>query len=330
MNRPIALVHGPEGVGNATRMLAIAEALEARGAEVTIAGGGPGTMFLELNGYEEYEPTTLDFISKREGDDPSLLDALTHAAPRVLDRFRDLYAWLRIEEPSVLLTDDPFAALPAMLLGIPWFRIDHSSVDSYDDVFERTAFRLFNGFSLRASEGFFFTSVHEDPYPTKANLIPVGPIAHEPADLESDESVEPFDALVIPSTYATGLDEIVSRLREAGRDVTVVGEEDWEPVPSMLPYHRAADVVLCGGFSAIAEAVVAGTPCVVYPFIDEQRGIAEAIEARGVEGIEVVHSAEAAVEAMLDPPKAPDFENGAGTVAEHILAFLETAGDARP
>jgi hypothetical protein len=320
MDRPVALVHAPEGAGNATRMLAVAEALEERGAAVSLAGGGPGADFLRMNGFEEFEPPTLDFIAKREGADPTLLAAIRHAAPRAGRRLRSLYGWLRRENPRVLLTDDPFAALPAMLLGIPWFRIDHSNVASYDDPFERLAFKLFNGLSLRASEGFFFTSVYENPYPTRKNLVPVGPIAHEPAD---PDPVDPFDVLVIPGTYSNGFDDVASRLRESGNSVTVVGDGDWEAVPSMFPYHRAANAVLCTGFSSIAEAVVAGTPCVVYPFIDCQQGVADRIATQDIEGIEVVHDVDAAVEALQDPPAEPAFENGAGDVAAHVMAFLD-------
>ena len=321
MDRPIALAHGPEGAGNATRMLAIAEELRRADAEFVIAGGGPGAGFLEMNGFSEYEPTTLDFIAKREGD-PALLTALAHAGPRVARRFADFYRWLDEEDPAVVLTDDPFAALPAMLHGIPWYRIDHSSVACYDDPFERLAFRIFNGFSLRASEGFFFTSVFEDPYPTRENLIPVGPIAHEP-DEDAMEDVEPFDVLVIPGTYSEGFEEMAAELEAEGLSVTMVGGPDWEAAPSMLPYHAAADVVVCTGFSSLAEAVVAGTPVVVYPFIDCQQGIADQIEARGVEGIEVVHSTVDAIAAIQDPPDPPSFENGAPAVADHLRSAIE-------
>lgn len=324
MDRPIALAHGPEGAGNATRMLAVAEELRRAEADFVIAGGGPGAGFLEMNGFSEYEPTTLDFIAKREGA-PSLVDALAHAGPRVARRFLDFYRWLDRENPAVLLTDDPFAALPAMLKGIPWYRIDHSSVACYDDPFERLAFRLFNGFSLRASEGFFFTSVFPDPYPTRENLLPVGPIAHEP-DPDAVAAVDPFDVLLIPGTYSEGFEEMAAELEADGLSVTMVGGPDWEATPSMLPYHEAADVVVCTGFSSIAEAVVAGTPVVVYPFIDCQQGIAEQIESRGVEGIEVVHSRADAMAAVRDPPADPVFENGAPAVADQLRAAADAVG----
>ncbi|WP_234953615.1 hypothetical protein [Halosegnis longus] len=58
----VAVVHYPEGAGHATRMLAIANALEERGADVSFGGGGAGTEFVSLNGYDAVEPTTVDFI----------------------------------------------------------------------------------------------------------------------------------------------------------------------------------------------------------------------------------------------------------------------------
>ncbi|MFB6082541.1 MAG: glycosyltransferase [Halanaeroarchaeum sp.] len=318
MDTTFALAHAPEGAGNATRMLAVAEALTARGATVELAGGGPGAGFIEMNGFEEFEPTDLDFIDRREGEEGSVLAGLTHAAPRVLARLRDFANWIDRTDPDVLLTDDPFAAIPALVTGVPFFRIDHSSVACYDEPFERLAYRVFNRLSLEAGEGFFFTSVHQNPYPTRENLIPVGPIAHQPDD---PADVDPFDALVIPGTYSSGFEDIAERLAEEGRDVTLVGGDDWEVVPSMTPYNAAADVVVCTGFSSIAEAVVSGTPAVVYPFIDCQRGIADAIEAADVPGIEVVHSVDEAVAAARDPPDPPTFENGAEAVADRLVAF---------
>ncbi|MFB6266311.1 MAG: glycosyltransferase [Halodesulfurarchaeum sp.] len=319
MDDTIALAHAPEGAGNATRMLAVATALETRGADVAMAGGGPGARFIRMNGFEEFEPATLDFIARREAPDPGLVDALGHAIPRVIRRTADFFGWLRRVDPELLLTDDPFAAIPATALGIPFYRIDHAAAGWFDDHFERIAFRLFNGFSLRLGAGFFFTSVLEDPAPTTPNVIPVGPIAHEPAD---HPPVDPFDVLVIPGTYSEGFSEIADRLETAGRTVTLVGGPDWEAVPSMFPYAAAADVVVCTGFSSIAEAAVAGTPCVVYPFIDAQRGVAERIEREGVRGIEVVHDVAAAVETALDPPDPPTFENGADDVADHLVSDL--------
>ena len=58
----VAVTHYPEGAGHATRMAAIAEAIEANGGTVRMAGGGAGTEFVALNGYDEFEPTTVDYI----------------------------------------------------------------------------------------------------------------------------------------------------------------------------------------------------------------------------------------------------------------------------
>jgi UDP:flavonoid glycosyltransferase YjiC (YdhE family) len=58
----VAVAHYPEGAGHATRMLAIADELAARGAQVTLAGGGAGQRFVELNGYDAFEPTPVDYV----------------------------------------------------------------------------------------------------------------------------------------------------------------------------------------------------------------------------------------------------------------------------
>ncbi|MFB6094222.1 MAG: hypothetical protein ABEJ77_04710 [Halanaeroarchaeum sp.] len=323
MDATIGLAHAPEGGGNATRMLGVAAVLASRDVDVALAGGGPGAKFARLNGFEEAEPETVDFIERRRGSG-SLLGALPRTAGAAVERARDFGSWLDRTRPDVLLTDDPFAMLPAVVRGIPFYRLDHSSVDCYDAPFERTVYRVFNRLSIELGEGFLLTSVHDDPHPDTDGVHPVPPIAHEPS---TPESVDPFDTLVIPGTYSTGFDRIAAELERGGQDVTLVGDEDWEPVRSMTPYSAAADAVVCTGFSSIAEAVVAGTPVVVYPFIDCQRGIAEAIEVADVEGITVVHSSEEAVAAARDPPPAPSFENGAPAVADHLLSFLADEAD---
>jgi hypothetical protein len=311
----VALAHAPEGAGNATRMMAVAAELEARGREVAVAGGGPGAMFLSLNGYDEFEPPTVEFIDRRQA---SVLDALARAGPRAARRLRAFWTWIGDVDPAVLLTDDPFAAAAATARRIPFFRLDHSLSADFSATVERTGFRLFNGYSLRAAEGFFYTCLWPDDAPV--GLHGVGPIAHEPAD---PTSVDPFDALVVPGTYSTGFDRLADRLREAGHSVRLVGGPDWEAVPSMVPYAAAADVVVCTGFSSIAEAAVAGTPCVVYPFIDCQRGVAARIAARDVPGITVVHTLAAAEAAALDPGESPVAENGAVAVADALVAWLD-------
>ncbi len=312
----VALAHAPEGAGNATRMLAIASALEATGQRIAVAGGGPGARFFRLNGIEQYEPESLDFIGQREA---SVVEALADTAPRAARRLREFFAWLRAVEPAVLLTDDPFAAVAATIRRVPFFRIDHSTAADFDGAVEQLGFRLFNEYSKHIGEGFFYTSLWSEHAPS--GVIPVGPIVYEPADTTA---VDPFDVLVIPGTYSTGFDDLVTRLRASGRTVRLVGGPDWEPVPAMYPYAAAADVVVCTGFSSIAEAAVAGTPCVVYPFIDCQRGIADRIEQYGVQGISIVHSIDEAFEAVVSPPEPSPVANGTDAVVEYLLDWMTT------
>ena len=67
MDRAVAVAYYPEGAGHATRMLAVAKALEARGVGVSLAGGGPGAKYVEHNGYEQFSPTAVDFVSDYQG-----------------------------------------------------------------------------------------------------------------------------------------------------------------------------------------------------------------------------------------------------------------------
>ncbi len=316
---PVALAHSPEGAGNATRMLAVAAELDTAGIDVVLAGGGPGTDFLRTNGYSAFEPATVEFTGPRRNG--SVLRTLAGAAAPAAARLRDFYTWLGDHDPVVLVTDDPFAVAAARARGVPFFRLDHSSVDCYDALAERTAFRLFNGYSLRVGEGFFHTRLWDASLPPRAErLRPVDPIAFQPDDAPP---VDPFDVLVVPGTFSTGFSHVVDRLRADGHDVVLVGGPEWETVPAMTPYAGAANVVLCTGFSSIAEAVVAGTPVVVRPSIDCQRGIADGIDRYGVRGVVTAESTADVVSHVADPPPTPEFDNGAGQVAADLLDWLD-------
>jgi hypothetical protein len=70
------------------------------------------------------------------------------------------------------------------------------------------------------------------------------------------------------------------------------------------------------------EAAVAGTPCVVYPFTDEQHGVTRVLERRGVRGFQVEHSVAHVARAVEHPPGRPDHENGVERVADHVLGEL--------
>lgn len=317
MSRPVAVTHAPEGAGNAIRMLAIAKELRERDVDVTMAGGGPGSMFVRMNGFEEFEPADIDFIHRREED--GLLAAVPSAAVSVVCRFRDLYGWIGREDPAYLVTDDPLAMVAAWLCGVNFSRVEHSRPSYFDGWLERWLHRLGNWLSLRLGDVFYLTTLWKDDIDVPG-VMPVDPLVVEP---DGEQEVGSFDVLIVPGTYSTGFDAIAEELREAGLSVCMVGGEGWEAVPAMLPYMEEADAVLCTGFSSIAEAAVAGTYCVVFPFIDCQKGVAAAIEEYDVAGIDVVRSVEDAVSCLKDPGPAPSYVNGAPDVAGDIIDRLE-------
>ncbi|WP_435099509.1 glycosyltransferase [Halarchaeum sp. P4] len=309
----VAVAHYPEGAGHATRMLAVARALEARGATVSLAGGGPGKRFVDLLGYDEYVPTPVDFIGDYQ-EDGGLRETLTGSVPDSARRVRDFYRWLQREDPDRLVTDDMFAAMAAPLAGVPLYVCTHNAPGLYDDAVERAGAWGLTEYQLRAAREFYFPTVwpHADADPEGVTRVP-------PLALDADAPVvgDP-DVVVVPSTYSTALEESVQRLREAGRDVLQVGGEDWEPVASTLPTLRAANLVVCPGYSTVMEAAVAGTPCLVYPFTSEQRGVARL--ASRATGFRTVTSPDEVVRAARNPPAPPVYENGAGRVAEAVLA----------
>jgi UDP:flavonoid glycosyltransferase YjiC (YdhE family) len=324
MNATVAVVHYPEGAGHATRMLAVARELAARGATVKLAGGGPGKRFVELLGDEEYVPTVVDFIGDYQGEG-SLRQVLTGSVPDAARRVRDVAWWLRDVEADCVVTDDMFASMAATLARVPQYVCTHNTPGYYEDLAERAGAAALTKLQVAASRDFFYPAVWPPLDGDPAGVERVPPIALDvPATAAADRAAvsEPpdVDVLISPSTYSTALDTVAERLRERDREVTVVGGEDWEPVASMVPVLRNANVVVCPGYSTVMEAAVAGTPCVVYPFTSEQRGVARFVERGGEPGFAVATTPEEAVEHVESPPDAPDFENGASVVAERVVA----------
>jgi len=313
----VAVAHYPEGAGHATRMLGVARALEARGAEVVIAGGGPGTQFVEANGYDYYEPTDVDYIDDFQ-DGGNLLRVLTRSVPRSGKRVLDYVRWLRREGPDLLVTDDMFAAMAAPLARTPLYFVTHNAPGFYEERVERVFTDLLTRLQRRFSRTFFYPAVWREHPVDPAGVVRVPPIALDAPD--GGVVDEPVDVLLVPSHYSRGFADLEDRLERAGRTVTRVGGPDWEVAPSMLPYMRRASVVVCSGYSTIMEAAVANTPCVVYPFTDEQRGVARVIAANADHGFRVVESPTAVCEAVADPPEPPTDDNGTAVIADAILA----------
>jgi hypothetical protein len=313
----VAVAHYPEGAGHATRMLAVARAFEDAGAEVVLAGGGPGGKYLELNGYEQFRPAPVDFIGDYQRG--SLLDVLTRSGPHSGKRVADFVGWLRRERPDALVTDDMFAALAAPVADVPLFILTHNAASYYDAAIEQAFTWLINRYQLAAARAFLYPAIWGPDHGDPPGVTYVPPIA-----LECSAGADPEDVgvLVVPSTYSRNFAAVAERLREEGHDVTLVGDGEWTDVPALLPWLEAADVVVCSGYSTIMEAAVAGTPCVVYPFTDEQHGVSRVIERRGLAGFQVEHSIPHVARAVRHPPRAPDHQNGAGVAAEFVLERL--------
>jgi len=309
---PVAVAHYCEGAGHATRMLAIATAIEREGHEIVLAGGGPGAPFVEENGYEEFEPTPVDFVTDFQRD--GHLAMLRRSVPNLFRRIREYRGWLDRHEPTLLVTDDITAAIAAATGSTPYHYLAHDPAELYETATERLGARVRNGIPLRTAEHCYFPKVWSgDPAITGAE--PVGPIA--PQSEPIDASV---DVLLVPSAFSLDRERLIGRLVDRGHEVTVVGGEDWEIVPSLQPYVEAASLVVCSGYSTIMEAAVAGTPCLVVPHTSEQRGVARAIAGRrGFYSAETL----AEIESLLDDVEPPEpSDNGVPTVVERVTDVL--------
>ncbi|MEF8799705.1 MAG: hypothetical protein V5A38_00285 [Halolamina sp.] len=311
----VAVAHYPEGAGHATRMLAIANAIERRGGTVRMAGGGAGTEFVALNGYDEFEPTTVDFIDTYQGE--SVWQTASRSLPASMSRIVEYQAWLTATEPDALVTDDMFAAMAASRCDVPLYVLKHDMPGLYHDRLERAGAGFHTLFQLSTAEEFFYPVVWpaSGVDPEAATRIP-------PVALNGDGTVEDApDVVVVPSHYSS-LSRIAEHLRRQGYDVLDVADDDWDPVPTLLPYLRGADVVVCSGYSTIMDAAVAGTSCVVHPETDEQAAVADWLERYDVEGFTVADQPIDVLDAVAHPPDAPEFENGAEFIANTVMTDL--------
>ena len=323
MSPTIAVAHYPEGAGHATRMLAIANALRDRGAEVLMAGGGAGTQFVSLNGYDEFEPTTVDYIDTYQSG--SLGQMLARSVPASARRVSDYVDWLAETDPDALVTDDMFAAMAASRTDVPLYVLKHDVPELYRDPVERGGARFHTAFQSAVTREFFYPAV----WPPAA-IDPDGATRIPPVSLEGDESVrEAAEVVLVPSHYSE-FDRLAARLERRGHEVLNVGDDDWESVASLLPYIEAADVVVCSGYSTVMDAAVAGTPCVVWPETDEQEAVAEQLERADVAGFTVANDRFDALDAVESPPEAAPSDNGADVVAERVVADLAASPVADP
>jgi hypothetical protein len=313
----IAVAHYCEGAGHATRMLAVANELRERSVNVYVAGGGPGARFVRLHGYEEYEPEPVDYIGDFE-DEGSILKVLVNSVPASVRRVRDYVGWLRRIDPEGVVTDDMFAAIAAVATGTPLFVLTHNAAFLYRKPLERVFTGLWTRFQLGTARAFLYPAVWPEVPGEPNGVVRIPPVALEGEDAGPDDP----GVLVVPSYYSGDVAAIAERIRSSGRDVTVVGSEDWEPVPALLNVIERAEAVVCSGYSTVMETTVAGTPCVMYPRTDEQCGVARVLSNAGAEGFRVVDSPDAAVSALSDLPAASPSPNGAPLAATAILERL--------
>jgi hypothetical protein len=308
----VAVAHYCEGAGHATRMLAVVEELEAAGYDTVIAGGGPGTKFVEANGYTEFEPRVVDFVG--DFQDGSMLEVLRNSAPAVYERVQQYRDWFEAEVPALLVTDDISAAIAAALDGQTYVYISHDPSGFYTTFTERVGAWVRNRIARQGAEQFLLPKVWTGA-PTIPGADEIPPLA--PAEPGDDVDV---DVLVVPSAFSVDPDDLAAALEARGRSVTLVGGDDWETQPSLQPYVAAANLVVCSGYSSVMECAVAGTPCVVFPETSEQRGVVDALAT--TEGFYAAETI-ADVEALLADLQAPEPRaNGAKRVAEIAATYL--------
>lgn len=316
MTEKVAFVYWCDGAGHAARSIPVLKELESRDIEVSVAGGGPGKKFVQMNGYEHPDLTHVAV----KGSTPISFVKHTFGSliPSIFKRTRELNQWMKEEDPDKVVTDDLFAMLVAIRQGKEFHRIDHLTPGLFG-LRWRIPSKIYNKLSLIFGEQIIVTSLwkeDEDP----AGYTRVDPLAQEG---ESDDEIEGYDVLINPGTHGENFDRIKEELDEEGLDVRTVGDDEWETKPSMTPYTEKADVVICTGFSSIADTVVAGTPCIIYPFLPFQRAIADRVEEKNLKGLSKATSVEGVVEEAehysSGSGESPEYENGAPGFVDALL-----------
>lgn len=296
-------------------MLAIANELQTAGADVRMAGGGAGTQFVALHGYDEFEPTIVDYIDTYQGG--SLWTVLTESVPATASRVTEYVEWLRDLDPDALVTDDMFAAIAATRVDLPLYVLKHDVPALYQNRIERAGASFHTSFQLSVAREFFYPTVWPQSNADPAGVTYVPPIA-----LDGDGRKRPAPEVVVVPSHYSELGRIADQLTRQGYDVLDVGSDEWEPVASLLPYLRDADVVVCSGYSTVMDAAVAGTPCIIHPATAEQDAVAGWLERFDVEGFTIAPKPLDVLEAVESPPEPPAFENGAAVIAETVMNDL--------
>lgn len=314
MVEKVAIVYWCDGAGHAARSIPVAKELESRGIEVSVAGGGQGKPFVEMNGYEH--PGLTKVAVKGNTPLSFLKHTLFDLIPSSFRRLLEVNRWLKQEDPDLLVTDDIFAAAAAVAQGIEFYRIDHLTPGVLDPRWD-ILLRIYDRISLIFCERIIVTSLWEDENAPEGFEL-VGPLAQE-----GDEQIREYDVLLNPGTHGDNFGEIRRRLEDKGLEVKMVGSDDWEIKPSMTPHTEAASCVVCTGYSSIADTVVGGTPCIVYPFLPFQKSLAEKAECKGVNGFikadtvdDVVKAAERCCDGEVSEP---EYKNGAKEFVDILL-----------
>jgi UDP-N-acetylglucosamine:LPS N-acetylglucosamine transferase len=316
MSEKVGIVYWCDGAGHAARAIPVAKELESRGNEVAIGGGGPGSIFVDMNDFEQPDLTHVAV----KGSTP--ISFLKHTfgslIPNIFKRTKEIDSWMKEEDPDKVVTDDLFAMLVAIKQRREFHRIDHLTPGLFDWEW-RIPSKIYNKLSLVFGEQIIVTSLwkeEEDP----EGYTRVDPLAQEG---ESDEDIEEYDVLINPGTHGENFGKIKQELEDGGFKVRQVGDDQWKTKPAMTPYTEKADVVICTGFSSIADTVVAGTPCIIYPFLPFQKAIADKVEEEDLEGISKATSVEEVVEEAekycQDDSESPDYENGAPGFVDALL-----------
>ena len=313
----IAIIYWCQGAGHAARSIPVAREFESRGYEVVMDGGGPGQKFAEMNGYGETGRNFEDIPVINKSPLSIIAKGLTQVIPSALKRFSTVINFLREEQPDKVVTDCPVTIFAATLLNQEFYAINHLR-PSYFNLLGRPGAEILERLTLFGGEKLFLTCLwsSED---SKDGVLNVNPLAQE----GEESKVEEYDVLLSPGSFGDNFKLLREKLEEKGLDVRTVGDDNWDTKKSMTPYTEAADCVVCTGFSSIADSVVPGTRCVVYPHLHMQELLAKQIDKRSVEGVKTAYSLEKAVnkvlEAVNEEFKAPTFDNGASEVVDDVL-----------
>ena len=337
------------GRGHASRAVAVAAALRARGHRVTFAAGGPAAA--DLPGEVLPVPALqqvvvgnrVDFRATARANWPHARHSL-----ETLDRLADALA--ESDADLVVADHEPFLPRAARRAGVPVVALSHQLVLTHTRVripirYGPTAWGTRAGIALLEPPGAtpaIVPSYFFPPLRPRRDATLVGPTLRDDV-LEARPSRD--GPVLVYLNEGAGMDTFLAALGCVDAEFAVYGVPDRAPAPPNVSLHapdraaflrdlsRSRAVIATAGFTLLSEALHVGKPILALPnrgFFEqtvnalylERMGRGEAIHTRAARAADVAGFLDRADRYAATPGTRAEGEAGREAAADRIEAAL--------